>query len=172
MFKEHRFYTSNKFGKLGEEQVLEYIREKESNIKYIEDVSGNPEYQKKDIDAIVHFNNGEQWKIEIKTDSHESTGNIVFEAWSSIEDKNPGCMYITECDYLYYYFPSSGELIRLKMEPYRKWVESNLERNNFKSLYTRNSSWGVTYNTLNYLIPKKILKAMFKDVVFYDTKMR
>lgn len=171
MPKEHRFFTSNKFGKQGEQEVLEYIRKKESDIKSIQDVSSDPEYQKKDIDAIVHFNNGEQWKIEIKTDSHPDTGNIVFEAWSSVEDKNPGCMYITECDYLYYYFPASGELIRLKMEPYRKWVEVNLERGNFNTVYVKNSGWGITYNSLNYLIPKKMLKSTFKDIVFYDTKL-
>ena len=168
MSREHRFATSNKFGKSGEREVLEFLSNTLPNLKQIKDVSNDPEYQRIDIDAIICFNDGSEYSIEIKTDSYSSTGNMAFEIWSSISDQIPGCMFKTECDYLFYYFPESGELYQLKMNEYRNWVEKNAE--NFKTISVRNVSWGKEYFSTNYLIPKSMLKATFKHYIYYNLK--
>ena len=165
MAREHRFGRSNQYGKAGEEAVLEFLQKTLPDLKKIEDVSNDPIYQQKDIDAIVHFNNGRKVPIEIKTDSYANTGNIAFESWSSIKEGIPGCMYKTECEELFYYFPDSGELYQIKMAPYREWVEKLAERNVFRVIQVPNVSWGKEYFSENYLIPKVMLKASLKKYV-------
>lgn len=165
MSREHRFGTSNKFGKAGEEEVLDFLSNSGvlTGLKKIKNVTQDKEYQQKDIDAILYFENGKEFTAEIKTDSYSDSNNIVYEVWSSKEDQIPGCMYVCQADYLYYYFPGNGELYQLKMDKYREWVEKNAARKNFREISVRNTYWGGEYNSINYLIPKSMLKSSFKD---------
>ncbi len=169
MSREHRFNTSNKFGKAGEDEVLDFLSNMDG-VKKIENVTQVKEYQKKDIDAIIYFENGEKFTAEIKTDSYSESGNIAYEFWSSVEDQIPGCMNVCQADYLYYYFPDSGELYQLKMDKYKEWVEKNIARENFRKVSVRNVSWGREYNSINYLIPKNMLRSSFKDWLRWNIK--
>ncbi len=174
MSREHRFNTSNKFGKAGEEEVLDFLSNSGvlTGLKKIKNVTQNKEYQQKDIDAILYFKNGEIFTAEIKTDSYSDSGNIVYEVWSSEEDQIPRCMYVCQADYLYYYFPESGELYQFKMDKYKEWAEKNIERGNFREIPVRNVSWGLEYNSINYLIPKTMIDVTFKHKQKYNTKQR
>lgn len=172
MSREHRFNSSNKFGKSGEEEVLDFLSTIMPGLKKIKNVTQEKEYQQKDIDAILYFENGDEFTIEIKTSSYSKTDNIIYEVWSSIEDQIPGCMNVCQADYLYYYYPDSGELYQLKMDKYREWVKKNAAVGNFREISVRNVSWGTEYNSINYLIPKTMLKNSFKDWQMWNIKQQ
>lgn len=169
MAKEFRFNDSKKYGKQGEREVLDFLSKHMIDIKRIEDVSNDPYYQLRDIDAICYFNNGESMTIEIKTDSHATSGNLVYEVWSSFQEQKPGCMYKTECESLFYYFPETGELFQIKMDLYREWVEQHKDQ--FKIIHTKNTGWGIEYSSMSYLIPKKMLEVSFgKHINCYNVR--
>lgn len=166
--KIYSFKDSNRIGKLGEQEVLGYLEKILPNLNKIENVTLNKEYQKKDIDAILHFINGEKISIEVKTDTHEEPKYFAYEAWSSLEDSTPGCMVACEADLLFYFFCKTGELFQIKLQDYKQWVEKN--KFNFREILVKNSSWTKEYNSVVYLIPKEMLKASFKSVVIYNVK--
>lgn len=161
MSKIHSFVQSAKIGKIGEEDVLNYLNTND-NIESIEDVRYVREYQKKDIDFIVNFKDGKQNKIEIKTDTYKS-GNIYYETVSSLETDSIGCFEKTEADYLFYYYIALKDLYIFEMDQYRDWFQT--QQASFKQLgyekRPRNKGRGdSTYTSIGYAYPVKILEEL------------
>lgn len=168
MEKYYNFQTSNQIGKQGEQEVLGYLERILPELDKIENVTLDKNYQKKDIDAILHFKDGSECTIEIKTDTHTDSKFFAFEAWSSLEDATLGCMIVCEADYLFYFFKETGELFQIKLDEYRDWVQKNLF--NFREVLVKNSSWTSQYNTVNYLVPKAMVKSCLRSIVIYNVK--
>lgn len=91
------FYTQLRVGKVGEEAVLSWLRQRHD----VRDVREDKEYQKQDIDFIVD----EAVSLEIKTDNNISrTGNIYIETYKG------GWYEYCGADYLGIYSPQTAKL--------------------------------------------------------------
>ena len=100
--KTHDFQKSIEVGKYGETLIEKYLKN-HTKVSSVINVSGQKEYQDIDIDYVVHFKNGKQHTIELKTDTYNS-GNIFYETVSNKEYNVAGCMKKSKADFLFYYF--------------------------------------------------------------------
>lgn len=86
-------------GKKGETLVSSFL----ISIGYqVEDVSHDPEFQKRDIDLIAGKEVGERMTIEVKSDSMMSrTGNICIETIGNIGKNKKGWLYYCQASHLF-----------------------------------------------------------------------
>ena len=86
-------------GKKGETLVSSFL----ISIGYqVEDVSHDPEFQKRDIDLIAGKEVGERMTIEVKSDSMVSrTGNICIETIGNIGKNKKGWLYYCQASHLF-----------------------------------------------------------------------
>lgn len=146
--KVYNFKDSIKFGKYGEDIVINYIK----NLKYdVIDVSNDKKYQNMDIDILLKTKDNTYIGVEVKTDSYD-TGNIFFEIVSSTYPFNEGCMFKTRSDFIFYFFTKTKELYILNTSKYRKFVLDNISRFEFKKVKNK------TYESLGCLVPKKAVE--------------
>lgn len=124
------------------------------------DVSDNRHYQIEDVDFLVRFKDGREYKAEIKTDTYKS-GNLFFETYSNMETRTQGCLMKTKADYLFYYFVNLKSLYVFHMEDFRKFVLDNL--NIFKQRTVKN----LTFNSMGYLVPLTFIEENFKNMKKY-----
>lgn len=157
--KVYEFNSSNQVGKVGEEFVLSQLKTL-PQVSEIIDVSDNRHYQIEDVDFFVRFVNGQEYKVEIKTDTYKS-GNLFFEIYSNVETRTQGCLMKTKADYLFYYFVNLKSLYVFHMEDFKKFVLDNL--NSFKQRTVKN----LTFNSMGYLVPLKFIEENFKNMKKY-----
>ena len=125
MVKVHDFKKSLVVGEMGEEMILDYLQ-KSPSISKIIDVRSEKLYQKMDVDLVVVTEEGQELKLETKTDSYKS-GNIFYEWTSAVETGSIGCMEKTQADYLFYYFINLQTMYIFEMDRYRDWFNENKE---------------------------------------------
>lgn len=168
MAEAHNFTDSLKKGDVGEELILNYLN-KNDNIDYIEDVSNNVDYQKVDIDSIIHFKSGKTQTLEIKTDFYKSP-NFFYEVMSAIETGSVGCFEKTEADRLIYYYINLNLLYVFDMPKYREWVRSNKEEFDKKyGKYLKNNRYnGTQYTSFGYAFPRYLIDS--KDYYWVSKK--
>ena len=159
MVKVHDFKKSLVVGEMGEEMILDYLQ-KSPSISKIIDVRSEKLYQKMDVDLVVVTEEGQELKLEIKTDSYKS-GNIFYEWTSAVETGSIGCMEKTQADYLFYYFINLQTMYIFEMDRYRDWFNENKEMFDYLGYQKRlkNKRWnGGTYETVGYAFPIRILE--------------
>ena len=147
-------------GKVGEEIIYWWLYNQNF---YIEDVRDEPGYQKEDVDFVI-FENGEQAKIEVKTDFY-TTGNIFVELESTL-GKTRGCLLKTKSDFILYFFIKENKLFIIDTKEFQDYIVENKDR--FPKKIVRNKG----YDTLGITIPYKILQeemlpTMFRGVNVY-----
>ena len=160
MIKVHNFHESLKVGDKGELIIMNFLEES-PNVNAVIDVSGIPDYQEVDVDAIVKMKTGKEFSIEIKTDTYTS-GNIYYETISAIETGSQGCFLKTEADYIFYYFLNMEVLYILEVDRYQQWFNEREEA--FKNMgyqkQVKNSRWdGSHYTSIGYAYPVSVLEA-------------
>jgi len=93
----------------------------------VRNVEDDPQYQAMDVD-LLHTTARGEFKIEIKGDRLDRTGNFFFETQSNREYDTPGCFLYTQADWLYYYFVETGVLYILPMPRTREWFLQTLDQ--------------------------------------------
>lgn len=162
--QNHDFNESLHKGDKGERILLRYLNSRPS-IEQVEDVTGNPEYQDKDIDFLIHFTNGTTQSLEIKADFYRSP-NIFYETLSAVETNSPGCLEKTEAERLAYYFVEYNILYIFDMAKLREWVHLNWElfesRGYTKTLKNYRYD-GNKYTSKGFAIPRTIIEDSLAD---------
>lgn len=74
-------------------------------------------------DLIVVGPNSEKHElIELKIEEANSHGNLFIETWSNKNWWNPGWIFKTKAEWLFYYFLQEDELYRIRIEDLRRFV--------------------------------------------------
>ncbi|MFW6028920.1 MAG: hypothetical protein ACOCRO_01560 [Halanaerobiales bacterium] len=114
-------------------------------------VEENGYYRNIDVDLIWASTSG-TFKIEIKGDRWDKTGNFFFETYSNKEKGTPGCFIYTEANYVFYYFVKTKVLYVLPMPKIRKWFLRNINRFKERATTTPLGN-GEQYTTVGRLVP-------------------
>lgn len=121
----HNFENSKDVGEWGEKIIAAWVKQ-QVLVTDIQDLTKDTEYQKKDIDFLVSCKRfpgvPPQFTLEVKTDSYNS-GNIFYETVSNTETGTPGCMVMTEANYVAYYLTAYKKVYFLNINLFRNWVE-------------------------------------------------
>ena len=155
---DHKFEKSNKFGKLGEAIVMSYLSSGMiPAIESVRDVSKNSSYRAIDVDAIVRLRNKKgavgDWLCEIKADTYKD--NIFYETVSDIQKGTLGCMLVTKCNFLCYYYINLDMMYVISMRKYREWVDSVKHKPWVKTKTVHNvDDDGHEYWSEGYAIPR------------------
>jgi hypothetical protein len=116
----------------------------------VQNVEGDAKFQRVDVDLIWTTQKG-RYRIEIKGDRWQHTGNFFFETHSNREKGTPGCFVYTEADLLFYYFVGSHVLYILPMPATRAWFLANHDR--FEERATTTPAGDGHYTTVGRLVP-------------------
>jgi hypothetical protein len=141
-------------------EIEAWLREWHGTVD-VENVEGDPAYQKADVD-LIWTTAVRDYAIEIKADRWHETGNFFFETDSNKEKGTPGCFLYTEADFLFYYFVEPRRLYILPMPRTREWFLHNLAR--FKERQTTTPVGNEHYTTAGRLVPIEIVLAEVKGV--------
>lgn len=154
--KTYSFKDKNNATKKTEELIATWYRD---NGYTVIDVSNDKEYQQKDIDLIAYYNNDKtiQTKLEIKSDSYEST-NYFAEVISNTSKNSLGCWLKTEADLLLYYFEKRHEVHVIPVKEAQQYVLDNYDRLKSVLVGTKADNGKVLYYTEGKLINKKVLQ--------------
>lgn len=128
------FQKSLKIGKRAEAQVYYHLHHEKKQT--LVDVSGYKEYQEKDIDYIIHRQNGKPITLEIKHDSKlKYTKNIFIEtAWDRKTGRTAGWGKYCEADLICFY---DMELRRGYIFDWKKLKEYAKEFGEKRSFFTK-----------------------------------
>jgi hypothetical protein len=115
----YTFQGRQEAAKRAVEVVVAYFKGRKSVLS-VESVEDDKEYQAKDIDLIVKTTKSEEpLYIEVKGDTYD-TGNFFFETQSNMEKKTPGCFFVTEANFIFYYFIQTQSLYSIPMPKARE----------------------------------------------------
>lgn len=108
---------------VGDEGVR-FIQDYLTSRKYlVEDVTGNRDYQRQDIDLRVKGQRKQAWRtVEVKTDTYTS-GNIYLELANG---KNPGCVFKSRAEIWAYWFPNLSILLWISLPALQLWLALHL----------------------------------------------
>lgn len=159
----HRFIKDIEIGTYGEYTLKKYFKRFYPNIQ-IEDKSDVRAYQLADIDMLLK--DGEEVKsIEVKND-RTVFENLFYETVSvrkEGEEDTPGCVILTEADYLVYIYQAIGVAVVARVNNLNNWVVSYLsEPNNvpFRKAIVKNAG----YEGEGYRIPVRSLMGEARGV--------
>lgn len=141
------FETDLKRGKQGETAIAATLAAR-GNI--LTDVSGEYEYQRKDIDFIVS-NGDKQTTLEVKTDyKSEITGNLFIETYNTANESRNGNGWYTYCQAQYMAFVqlNKRQAHIIAFDEMKSLIDGNKYR------------VANTYNTSGYLLPIGEIKKM------------
>lgn len=115
---------------------------------------GDMQNQSSGVDKIIHFSNGKTVTVDEKK-RRKDYGDILLELWKNKEQKKPGWLYYSACDYIVYAIPDSNKIyllptILLQMA----WKKNRAE---WESLYKRVLAKNKGYTTENIPIPTEVL---------------
>lgn len=148
------FDEANLIGKKGEAKVCQWLRDKGWLVC---DLSLSDYFQKIDVDFIIYKvdENGNQSKplmIDVKTDRY-TTGNMAIETISNDNKMTDGCIYQTQADYWFYYYPNLNKLCIFKPSDMRALLKENEGKYKPFKMSTRGYGGGVLYSSHGYLVP-------------------
>lgn len=162
---EKTFKTENKWGKQGEQIIMQHCR-KNHNAK-VRDLSADKNYQAIDIDAIIAAPNAE-FTAEIKTDSYRPQ-NFCFEYISNDVKNTKGWFIITQADYIAYYFVNYDVVFWLPTAELREYVLPRLHQYKQAERPTYSKDGRLLYHSHNILVPireiEKALGGIFAETV-------
>jgi len=127
-------------------------------VRNVEEV---PEFQKLDID-LIWITQKRHYKVEIKGDQWDQTGNFFLETNSNKERGTPGCFLYTHADLVFYYFLHPRILYILPMPLTRDWFTFNLHR--FEERSTTTPIGSDYYTTVGRLVPINTLLEEMPEV--------
>ena len=157
--KIHDFKESIKAGSAGEKIIEAYIKSLAST-KDLKDVRKDKKYQKIDVDFLWTNILGEEYTVEVKTDSYTSK-NIFYETISCVETNSIGCLDKTETDFIFYYYSNKNELYIIKMKEYKEWFDERIDGFNqkgYKKTFKNKRFDNSFYTTEGYAFPVKLLE--------------
>ena len=150
----HEFVDDIVKGEYGEYKVKQMLAE-HSLVADIEDKSGDRRYQKADIDMLVKFDedSDEITSVEVKNDS-SLFNNLFFESRSAIKSwtsDSPGCLLVTEADFLFYMYFALEIVVIVPVKELNKWVSNRMIEDGkaFRKVNPRNNG----YSSEGYLVP-------------------
>jgi len=91
-----------------------------ASLDEVEDVSGNPEYFKKDIDFIL-----QGATYEVKIDTYD-TGHCFLETISNARTGALGWLFVSQAKWLIYAFPKQDVAYAADMRTLRNWFLDNI----------------------------------------------
>lgn len=127
----------------------------------IRNVELEPAYQKINVD-LIWTTHKDSYRVEIKGDRYDHTGNFFFETDSNKEKGTQGCFLYTQADLLFYYFIKPRTLYILPMPATRDWFVANMNR--FQKKQTRTTVGNNYYTTVGRLVPIVVVMAEVQDV--------
>jgi hypothetical protein len=118
------FNATSRVGEAGEQLCLPFIELEYPNFVRTNGKTTCSKYlQKHRGDVIVSLPNEEGVEcFEIKTERKNRYGNFFLETWSNRKWFNPGWMFTTNCDKLWYVFLESRELFIIPFSKLRTWA--------------------------------------------------
>ena len=116
----------------------------------VRSVEDDPAYWALDVDLLWTTTRG-TYRVEIKADRHDGSGNFFFETWSNRELGTPGCFLYSAADLLFYYFVHSHRLYILPLRATRAWFMARRAEFRERAATTRVGDGG--YTTLGRLVP-------------------
>lgn len=139
--------------------VLAYLSQLETTHS-VQDVSGDPAYEKRGIDIVLTRQDGSQTTIDVKGDRYPEV-NFFFETWSVREENIPGCFLTSRADEWYYCFLQTRTAYVLPMKACREWF---LEARAAKALPYRecripnDDPEKGKYTTMGHPVPIRLVK--------------
>lgn len=154
---QHKFEEDNSAGKRGEKLFKEFL---EKSGKSCQDVSDDPKYQKDDIDFIVKGKRGKDISFEVKNDSKIAyTGNIFYESVSNVDYGTIGCFEKTKADFIVICSEQESKFYLIEANALREFVSKN--KNSLRYISRVEGS-----NSAGYLVPKRMVQNLLKEVVY------
>ena len=129
--------------------ILPWLRSLPQTVA-IQSVEDDPAYWPLDVD-LLWTTTRRIYKVEIKADRYDRSGNFFFETHSNREHGTPGCFLYSAADLLFYYFVRSRRLYILPLRTTRAWFVPR--RAQFRERATTTRIGGGHYTTIGRLVP-------------------
>lgn len=124
-------------------------------------------YRARGIDLIHHYRTSRgvaSHSIEIKGDTHHTTGNLFLETESNAGRARKGCFLTMQADWLFYHFVHSGRLLIIPLAKARAWFVAN--QGKFKECTTgTRSERGNRYWSKGRVVPIWLFKAHVPEII-------
>ena len=110
--------------------------------------------QQKGIDKIIYFSNGNAISIDEKK-RRKDYGDILLEIWKNKEQKKPGWLFYSQCDYIVYAILGANKIYLLPVLLLQMaWKNNGKEWLGKYDLKIANNG---SYDTVNIAIPTDVL---------------
>lgn len=156
---EQEWTQSLSIGKQAAQEVVKFlhadvVKRHWFDTRLVHSVEDDPRYQPLGIDLLWVVPERSCLRcitIEVKGDRYATTGNFFFETVSDIRRTTTGAFVITQAEWLFYYFLTTGTLYCLPMEVVKPWFVENMTR--FKERVASSRRETSTWRTAGRLVP-------------------
>jgi hypothetical protein len=163
--KSYTMQQSTSVAKIATAAVTQWLQGLPQTIS-VQNVEDDPRYRAIDVNLLLTTKKG-KFKLEVKGDRYDTSGNFFFETYSNRERNTPGYFLYTKADWFCYYFVKTGVLYLLPMPATRDWFLTNRERFKEKPTTTPISSGGY-YTRVGQVVPIDIVRQEVADVKRYQ----
>ena len=125
-----------------------WLRARQQTIA-VRNVEDDPAYRALDVD-LLWTTRRRTYRVEIKADRYDKSGNFFFETESNHEQGTPGCFLYSAADLLFYYFVRPRHLYILPLRATRDWFLPR--RTQFRERSTTTRVAGGHYTTVGRLV--------------------
>lgn len=80
-------------------------------------------------DVVYNDRRGSLWAVELKSEESNRWGNLFLETWSNRSKFNPGWMFKSDADMLWYYFLKEKLLYIFHFPELKKWAFVEINNN-------------------------------------------
>jgi hypothetical protein len=110
--------------------------------------------QRRGVDKIIHFPNGRSVTVDEKK-RRKDYGDILLELWSRYEERKPGWLFYSQCDYIVYAVLEARKIYLLPLLLLQTaWTNKKTE---WLKLYEMKPAKNKNYTTINIPIPTQEL---------------
>jgi hypothetical protein len=131
------------------EAIVPWLRALPQTVE-VRNVEDDPAFRALDVD-LLWTTTRRVYRVEIKADRYDRSGNFFFETQSNREHGTPGCFLYSAADLFFYYFVRPRRLYILPLRVARAWFVPR--RAQFRERSTTTRVGDGHYTTVGCLVP-------------------
>ena len=159
---ENSFRNKSKIGEIACRKATEYLL---AEGYWVHDVELDEEYFSQDIDLLIYKEELGEQSVEVKGDKYPIK-NFFLETIANTTKNTPGCILITQSDYLFYVFNNENRLYIFETEKLQLWLRFNYPRLEKRYPETRGENGEYYYSTEGCLAPvNEVVQALNPIIV-------